>query len=95
MILTREANIKINQSNLSYFESLGYETNIGDCLTIPIELLSPGSHLESDGKITLGGVFSRYNYQPVSCIARLNTDGTLDTSFILGTNDVVWTVMGV
>lgn len=44
MILTREATIKINQSNLNYFESLGYEAAIGEMLTIPIELLSPGSH---------------------------------------------------
>lgn len=44
MILTREAQIKVNNSNMNYLESLGYEVNIGEILTIPIELLSPGSH---------------------------------------------------
>lgn len=44
MILTREAVVKVNQSNLNYFESLGYEVHIGEKVVIPIELLSPGSH---------------------------------------------------
>jgi hypothetical protein len=44
MILTREVKVKINQSNLNYFESLGYEANIGSIIVIPIELLSSGSH---------------------------------------------------
>jgi hypothetical protein len=50
MILTREATIKISQSNLHNFESLGYEVNIGQSLTIPIELLSSGSHQKIDCK---------------------------------------------
>jgi hypothetical protein len=44
MILTRVIIIKINESNFSYFENLGYDISIGDDLTIPIELLSKGSH---------------------------------------------------
>jgi hypothetical protein len=44
MIITREATVKINQTNLSYFESLGYETHIGESIVIPVELLSTGSH---------------------------------------------------
>ena len=44
MILTREASIKINEGNYSYYEELGYEVIIGEKLTIPIELLSTGSH---------------------------------------------------
>lgn len=44
MILTRVIIIKINESNFSYFENLGYDVSIGDDLTIPIELLSKGSH---------------------------------------------------
>jgi len=44
MILTREVFIKINESNYSYYEELGYEVIIGDKLLIPIELLSTGSH---------------------------------------------------
>lgn len=44
MILTREVLVRVNQSNLNYFDSLGYEAHIGENLLIPIELLSPGSH---------------------------------------------------
>lgn len=45
MILTREINIKISESNYSYYEDLGYDDIvIGELLTIPVELLSKGSH---------------------------------------------------
>jgi late competence protein required for DNA uptake (superfamily II DNA/RNA helicase) len=44
MILTREINIKINESNFSYYENLGYDITLGEELLIPIELLSKGSH---------------------------------------------------
>jgi uncharacterized delta-60 repeat protein len=36
---------------------------------------------QSDGKILVGGAFTSYNDQDAPSIARLNTDGTLDTSF--------------
>jgi len=44
MIITREITVKINESNYSYYENLGYDIYIGDIITIPIELLSEGSH---------------------------------------------------
>jgi hypothetical protein len=44
MILTREIDVKINESNLHYYENLGYDVSIGEIITIPIELLSKGSH---------------------------------------------------
>ena len=45
MILTREIKIKIIESNYQYFENIGYDDiSIGDELTIPIEVLSKGSH---------------------------------------------------
>jgi uncharacterized delta-60 repeat protein len=37
--------------------------------------------LQPDGKILIGGVFTNYNGIPCSHIARLNSDGTLDTTF--------------
>lgn len=40
--------------------------------------------LQGDGKILIGGEFSEYDGTPVMGIARLNTDGTLDTSFNAG-----------
>ena len=41
--------------------------------------------IQSDGKIIIGGNFPSYNGTARNRIARLNTDGTLDTSFNPGT----------
>ncbi len=41
---------------------------------------------QPDGKILAGGDFTTYNGAPRSYVARLNLDGTLDTSFDPGTN---------
>jgi len=41
--------------------------------------------LQSDGKIVAAGTFSSYNGTPMNKIARLNSDGTLDSSFVIGT----------
>lgn len=41
--------------------------------------------LQPDGKILIGGSFTSYRGVSINCIARLNTDGTLDTSFNPGT----------
>lgn len=40
----------------------------------------------SDGKILLGGNFSSINGTNRESVARLNSDGTVDSSYILGTN---------
>lgn len=44
MILTREIKVKISEANYPYYENLGYDVTIGEMLTIPVELLSKGSH---------------------------------------------------
>jgi uncharacterized delta-60 repeat protein len=41
--------------------------------------------VQSDGKIIIGGLFTSYSGSSINYIARLNTDGTLDTSFNVGT----------
>jgi uncharacterized delta-60 repeat protein len=41
--------------------------------------------IQTDGKILIGGSFSSFNGVSTNSIARLNTDGTLDMSFIVGT----------
>jgi len=38
-------------------------------------------HIQSDGKIILGGTFSQVRGTAMARLARLNTDGTLDTAF--------------
>jgi uncharacterized delta-60 repeat protein len=50
--------------------------------------------LQSDGKIVIGGAFTTYNGVARRRIARLNTDGSLDTSFVIGTgfSASVWAV---
>jgi len=45
---------------------------------------SDGIHsiaIQGDGKILIGGYFNQYNEVTRRCIARLNSDGSLDTSF--------------
>lgn len=44
MILTRKIKLTITEQNFTYYENLGYDPVIGEELTIPIELLSSGSH---------------------------------------------------
>ncbi|MBW8049228.1 MAG: hypothetical protein FVQ77_02580 [Cytophagales bacterium] len=41
--------------------------------------------IQSDGKIIIGGNFTSYNGTAINRIARLNTDGTLDSTFTVGT----------
>lgn len=41
--------------------------------------------IQNDGKVLIGGAFTQVTGLPRACIARLNTDGTIDTSFDPGT----------
>jgi uncharacterized delta-60 repeat protein len=41
--------------------------------------------LQSDGKILVGGFFTSYNGVNYNLIIRLNSDGSIDTSFVIGT----------
>lgn len=43
------------------------------------------SALQADGKIVIGGSFSTYNGTTATRLARLNLDGTLDTTFVTTT----------
>jgi uncharacterized delta-60 repeat protein len=52
--------------------------------------------LQSDGKILVGGVFTSYSGVSSNRIIRLNTDGSVDNSFVIGTgftNDVLSIVL--
>ncbi|RYE18800.1 MAG: hypothetical protein EOP51_21195 [Sphingobacteriales bacterium] len=50
------------------------------------------SAIQTDGKIIIGGMFTTYNTTAINRLARLNTDGTLDGSFNVGTgaNNTIW-----
>ncbi len=75
----------------------GYATNTafptGDGHVYPgANELVTTSTVQSDGKIIIGGVFTQYNDVDRGHIARLNSDGSLDTSFLasgVGTNGEV------
>jgi uncharacterized delta-60 repeat protein len=41
--------------------------------------------IQPDGKIIICGTFLTYNGSPSRCLARLNTDGSIDSSFNIGT----------
>ena len=44
MILSREINVKITESNYNYYDNLGYDVYISEQIVIPVELLPKGSH---------------------------------------------------
>ena len=44
MIITKEIRVKITEQNINHFENLGYETALGEEISIPVELLTSGSH---------------------------------------------------
>lgn len=56
MILTREVEIKITESNLQYYEDMGYDVSIGEILIIPTELMSKGSHYKIECKCDSCGI---------------------------------------
>ena len=57
MILTREIVVQITEANYTYYEDLGYDDIIiGDFLTIPVELLSKGSHFKITCKCDSCGI---------------------------------------
>ena len=51
--------------------------------------------IQPDGKILVGGNFTQYNGTARNRIVRLNTDGSLDTTFAIGTgfNASVWSIV--
>ena len=51
----------------------------------------PSVSIQSDNKIIIAGGFTSYNNSPISYIARLNSDGSLDTSFLASLDSQVST----
>lgn len=58
-----------------------------------VDFLVRTTSIQSDGKIIIGGLFTSYNGTTRNRIARINADGSLDTSFNPGTgaNNYVYT----
>ena len=81
--------IRVNADNGSLDQTFvpGSSSNTnGDVFTIA---------LQTDGKILIGGVFTTYNGVTRNGIARLNADGTIDSTFnpLLGANNAVNTIV--
>lgn len=51
--------------------------------------------IQTDGKILVGGSFTSYNVTTATRIIRLNTNGSVDTSFVTGSgfNDTVYSIV--
>ncbi|WP_432222562.1 T9SS sorting signal type C domain-containing protein [Flavobacterium sp. TMP13] len=65
--------------------------NVGDGFDTNVETMA----IASDGKILVGGSFTTYNGITVNRIVRLNTDGSLDSSFTSGsgfTSGIVYAI---
>jgi len=45
--------------------------------------------IQLDGRVLVGGSFTNFNGTSANHVVRLNTDGTVDTSFVAGTGDSV------
>ncbi len=57
----------------SFVTGTGFDAVV-DCIAV-----------QADGKILVGGFFTNYNGTATNRIVRLNADGTIDSSFIIGT----------
>jgi uncharacterized delta-60 repeat protein len=58
-----------------------FTTNTGTSANNPVQSIA----IQSDGKLVIGGAFTSFNGTTANRIARLNTDGTLDTAFTTNT----------
>ena len=80
--------IRIARLNADGTLDLSFDPQLG--FTTSVNALA----LQSDGKIIVGGFFNLFNGVSKNRIVRLNTDGSLDESFVVGTgfNNAVYSV---
>ena len=63
MILSREINVKITESNYNYYDGLGYDVYISEEIVIPVELLPKGSHYKIKCKCDTCGIEKEVIYK--------------------------------
>ena len=63
MILSREINVKITESNYNYYDDLGYDVYISEEIVIPVELLPKGSHYKIKCKCDTCGIEKEVIYK--------------------------------
>jgi uncharacterized delta-60 repeat protein len=61
--------------------SLDTSFNVGSGASSPVSAIA----VQADGKVIIAGAFTSYNGVSINRIARLHTNGTLDTTFNVGT----------
>ena len=73
---------------------------LDDSFTASVDVLNPDSYVypmaeQPDGKILVGGLFSEVNGTPRNNLARLEPDGSLDSSFDpgAGADDYTWAIV--
>ncbi len=70
---------RLARLRLDGFNDLSFTTGLGPNGRVSSIVIQP------DGKILIAGAFTTYAGQPRNRIARINSDGSLDTSFVPGT----------
>lgn len=77
----------INGSARSRIARLNTDGTVDNSFTVGtgFDNTTAGLAIQSDGKIIVGGSFGNYNGTARNGIVRLNTDGTLDNTFSIGT----------
>lgn len=63
MILSREINVKVTESNYNYYNDLGYDVYISEEIVIPVELLPKGSHYKIKCKCDTCGIEKEVIYK--------------------------------
>ena len=79
---------KVHGSNRGHIARLNADGSLDDTFVNNNNYANGGVYaitLQSDGKILIGGSFVSYQGNSLTGLARLNSDGTLDPSFNLGT----------
>jgi len=91
--------IAVNNTAVNHIARLNADGSLDNTFTNAISNAAAGANdsvraitIQPDGKILIGGLFTSVNGATMNHLARLNTDGSLDSSFTggaLGANDTV------
>jgi uncharacterized delta-60 repeat protein len=86
-------NVSVDQELVSVPGSADLNFNIGTGFNGSNSSVN-ATIIQSDGKIIIGGLFNSFNGSPYNNIIRLNPDGSIDTTFHIGTgfNDEVTSI---
>lgn len=76
-----------NGTTANYITRLNSDGTLDTTFNVGIGANNPiyCTAIQNDGKILIGGLFTLLNGTAINRIARLNTDGTLDNTFTIGT----------